>query len=214
MTRLQLLWLGIGIVLLLICGGQVRLTFSQMIVAGCGFAVGMTLRVWSATARARVDNDDLITIGPYAWVRHPRYVGSSLAFFAYSLYFEPALAPLVAAALSVEAHRRQALKEESDLTAKFGPLYTEYMLAVPRWLPRLVHRAQVAPSRSAVSFSFYTLGNRAVLKTLAVPAAAIGFLVALDRFGPIRSTIPPMVLAAYCYIQDGKKSKGSLPQNL
>jgi protein-S-isoprenylcysteine O-methyltransferase Ste14 len=77
----------------------------------------------------------LITIGPYAIVRHPMYaglilaaLGSLLLYFTWTTFYFACFAPL----LLVRARR-----EEQALAAEFGEKWTEYSHHVPAFIPRL-----------------------------------------------------------------------------
>ena len=78
----------------------------------------------------------LVTSGPYRWVRHPLYtVGSSL-FIAFGMmadnWFIAALGVFAFIAMAIRTP-----KEEANLIEKFGDEYREYMKRTGRFLPRL-----------------------------------------------------------------------------
>ena len=81
----------------------------------------------------------LLTTGPYAQVRHPRYIQLLLAMLALSL-FANHLATYVAIAVSVPWIYLVALLEERELRNRFGQSYNDYCGRVPRFLP---HRRAV-----------------------------------------------------------------------
>jgi protein-S-isoprenylcysteine O-methyltransferase Ste14 len=86
---------------------------------------------WSDTKPGR-----LLTEGPYARVRHPRYVAVMLAFVAWSLFtnYQAVYALLV---LSVPVINLVAILEERELVDRFGEAYVRYRERVPRFIPRL-----------------------------------------------------------------------------
>ena len=74
----------------------------------------------------------LLTGGPYAFSRHPMYVGELALWLGFAvLYGSPAVLAGFAAWIAVM--RRLAVREESALAAKFGDAYRRYQARVPRW---------------------------------------------------------------------------------
>ena len=111
-----------------------------------GVAVGLgagALLVW--TFRSLGDNitdtvvtrrhHELVTSGPYRYVRHPFYVASALAFLANALatanWFIGAAGAVAVTLLIV----RTSIEEE-HLVRRFGDDYTRYMNGTGRFLPR------------------------------------------------------------------------------
>ena len=113
-------WMGVGL-------GIVSLTLL--------FWVHDTLReFWSTTLRIQ-DRHDLITEGPYRWVRHPMYSALRLLFFGLSLI--SAVWPLlVLAVVMVPFFNRVVGKEEAMMIEQFGNEYRNYMGRTGRFLPR------------------------------------------------------------------------------
>ncbi len=77
----------------------------------------------------------LVTGGPYARVRHPRYVEFALAIFAFCLMANYLTLYLVCA-LWVAAIYFIVLLEERELVERFGEEYEVYRRRVPRFAPR------------------------------------------------------------------------------
>jgi protein-S-isoprenylcysteine O-methyltransferase Ste14 len=103
--------------------------------AGLVLAVlGVAIRLWAA---GTIHKGREITIsGPYAWVRHPLYVGSfviALGYFAMSGLWE---AFAIGVPLFVALHWAAVVVEERMLIALFGSEYEDYCRKVPRALPR------------------------------------------------------------------------------
>lgn len=89
----------------------------------------------SPTEATRVGHQ-LITSGPYRWIRHPLYTFGALFFLALSvlttlwwpvLFLLPGLAALI----------WRARFEEANLIARFGDEYCAYMQRTGRFLPKL-----------------------------------------------------------------------------
>lgn len=85
------------------------------------------------------DNDEpveLVTWGPYAYVRHPFYTSFLLAFLAAAIAL-PHLVTLGCFAYAGIALSMTAAREERRLAASvFGASYSEYMTATGRFFPR------------------------------------------------------------------------------
>ena len=74
-------WFAVLFVLLVSLLGQPQ---EMLLYIGTGIAVlGMVIRMWAAGYVMK--NKELATNGPYAYVRHPLYVGNILLLVAYSL---------------------------------------------------------------------------------------------------------------------------------
>jgi len=74
--------------------------------------------------------------GPYRFVRNPLYIGLWCMVVAMA-FLMPATGALFAIALVTLFMVRLTLGEESFLTQRIGESYTAYLLAVPRFIPRL-----------------------------------------------------------------------------
>lgn len=85
----------------------------------------------------------LLTEGIYARIRHPRYVESTLWILGYAL-FTNYLALYVAFLLMLPVMHAVVLLEEKELRQRFGLAYEEYCRRVPRYIPRITLRGQMA----------------------------------------------------------------------
>ncbi|HZZ64003.1 MAG TPA: isoprenylcysteine carboxylmethyltransferase family protein [Candidatus Baltobacteraceae bacterium] len=158
------------------------------ITAGLPIAIaGELLRCWAVgysglTTRAdRVTAAELVTAGPYAFVRNPLYVGNFVTALGFALAFtggNPAFRrlALMAAALGTMAAVYATIVpyEEAYLRSQFGRDYEEYCAAVPPLVPSFEARStQRGTWNSAViagaeSKTFMTFG--AMLAVLALKA--------------------------------------------
>jgi len=117
-------------------------------VAAAGLAVallGLAVRYWAMAEAARSfhhivqhdrpDAHRLVTTGPYAWSRHPSYVGWAVWAVGTQLMLGNAVcAPLYAAA-SVAFFSARVPGEEHALLRWYGMEYVRYAARVPRMLP-------------------------------------------------------------------------------
>lgn len=75
----------------------------------------------------------LMTGGPYAFSRHPMYLGELALWLGSAvLYGSPAI--LVGFVVLFAVMRRLAVREDRALEAKFGDAYRRYKARVPRWV--------------------------------------------------------------------------------
>lgn len=114
-------WLGVGIGILCVLG--IYWLFSS---------IGSGISPTSATRKEH----QLVTKGPYRWVRHPLYtVGSSL-FISFGMmadnWFIAALGVLAFVGMAIRTP-----KEEANLIEKFGDEYREYMKRTGRYFPKI-----------------------------------------------------------------------------
>lgn len=118
--------------LLLILG--TLLYFSGLALVMCGrLALGQMYNVSSVRGASLYADQQLVTHGPFAWVRHPMYlgilftgVGGVLLYRTWTFVFLVMLFP----GLVVRAHQ-----EEQALTAAFGEQWQAYCQQVPGWIP-------------------------------------------------------------------------------
>jgi protein-S-isoprenylcysteine O-methyltransferase Ste14 len=97
----------------------------RSIVMGAAVAlVGEAVRVWAAGHLEK--GREVTTTGPYAFARHPLYLGSTVIGFGMATAsWSPAVAVLIGSYLAVTL--TAAIRtEEAHLTEKFGAAYPEY----------------------------------------------------------------------------------------
>jgi protein-S-isoprenylcysteine O-methyltransferase Ste14 len=114
-------WLGVGLGLLCVPG--IYWLFSS---------IGSGITPTSATRK----HHQLVTSGPYRWVRHPLYTFGSSMFIALGMmadnWFIAALGILAFIAMAIRTP-----KEEANLIETFGDEYREYMKRTGRYFPKL-----------------------------------------------------------------------------
>ena len=117
-------WLGVGIGILCVLG--IYWLFSS---------IGNGITPTSATRQQH----QLVTSGPYRWVRHPLYTVGSSMFISFGMmadnWFIAALGLLAFIGMAARTP-----KEEANLIEKFGDEYREYMKHTGRFLPYLGKR--------------------------------------------------------------------------
>lgn len=99
---------------------------------------------WKALYAAQ-QSHTLATTGPYAYVRHPQYVGFILIMLGF-LFQWPTLITLIMFPILVAMYVRLARQEEREVLAGFGEEYRRYATATPAFFPRLRRTASLPPS--------------------------------------------------------------------
>ena len=86
--------------------------------------VGESLRVWAAGHLEK--GKEVTTSGPYRWMRHPLYVGSSLLGAGFAVASRHPVAAALAVVYLAGSLSAAVRLEEATLRAKFGDLYDRY----------------------------------------------------------------------------------------
>ena len=86
---------------------------------------------------------ELAASGPYAYVRHPQYLGFIMIMFGFLLQW-PTLVTLIMFPVLVYMYVRLARREEQDAIAEFGEPYRRYIAETPAFFPRIGRTAKVS----------------------------------------------------------------------
>lgn len=89
---------------------------------------------WKVLYRAQ-QTRTLAATGPYAYVRHPQYVGFILIMLGFLLQW-PTLITLIMFPILVTMYIRLARREEREVTKEFGETYIRYAKNTPAFMPR------------------------------------------------------------------------------
>jgi protein-S-isoprenylcysteine O-methyltransferase Ste14 len=93
-------------------------------------------------ARAEDEQGTLLTEGPYARIRHPRYVELMTWTFAYA-FIANYVGVYILALVTPPLVHLVVLMEEQELRDRFGEEYGLYSARVPRYIPRKVRHGAV-----------------------------------------------------------------------
>ncbi|MFQ6084665.1 MAG: isoprenylcysteine carboxylmethyltransferase family protein [Candidatus Bathyarchaeia archaeon] len=96
-------------------------------------------RYWSTELVVK-EGHELVTSGPYRWVRHPMYSVSFTLFIALSIVSANWLLSLLTVITIISVYARIG-KEEAMMVERFGDEYRDYMRRTGRLLPRLTRKA-------------------------------------------------------------------------
>ena len=151
--------------------------------------IGEFLRIWAvgyagASTRARTLGAarDLVTTGPYGYVRNPLYLGNFLLSFGVCLVANVTwLIPILVVGYVLQYLPIVAV-EEGYLLEACGVVYQAYQARVPRFLPRF----QPYPQPSSHDFS-WARAIRSEKRTLTAIICVLGLLFA-------KAVLPPFSL--------------------
>jgi protein-S-isoprenylcysteine O-methyltransferase Ste14 len=95
---------------------------------------GSTLRLWAIqqagaafTPHVKVDSKHkLVTVGPYAYVRHPSYLGTLASYLGIAVLFGSVIGALALVLLVIPAIVFRLIKEEQLLSQRFGEAWKKY----------------------------------------------------------------------------------------
>lgn len=96
---------------------------------------GLLLRSWAAGVIAK--RAALATVGPYAFVRHPLYVGSFSIALGFVLIMEDRLALMATLLLYWAIYLPVMRAEERELAQRFGEMWRTYAARTGGVIPRL-----------------------------------------------------------------------------
>ena len=113
---------------------------------------------WRQVHRARQENQ-LVTGGLYAYIRHPQYTGLFLALFGEGIVHWPTLFSVGLFPLIVLAFTWLARKEERAMLDQFGEVYRSYQQQVPMFVPRWGHWRRFADASRTNSSGPYDEGS-------------------------------------------------------
>ncbi|MCW9012472.1 MAG: isoprenylcysteine carboxylmethyltransferase family protein [Gammaproteobacteria bacterium] len=135
-------WFAVLFVLLVSLLGQPQQT---LLYIGTGIAViGMAVRMWAAGYVMK--NKELATTGPYAYVRHPLYVGNILLLVAYSLASSLWWSFVLMAFLLWFYYPPTIAYEDNKLRNIFGEEWENWSKNIHALIPTFGHKAGSAKS--------------------------------------------------------------------
>lgn len=104
---------------------------------------GLTLRIWAIRTLGRfftvtvqrVEGHRVIKHGPYAIVRHPSYLGATVAMVGTSVLLGAWVAGVVSLIMLTAAYAYRIAAEERLLTQEFGEEFSVYRTGTPGLIP-------------------------------------------------------------------------------
>lgn len=124
--------------------GHAAFAWDWMAISGLTLMVlGIAIRIWAIqtlgaffTPTVRVQHDQqIITHGPYAWVRHPSYLGAYIALAGFPILLHTPWSVGFVTCAMIIAYVLRIREEEKTLILHFGRIYKEYQLRTRRMFP-------------------------------------------------------------------------------
>ena len=94
---------------------------------------GLLLRLWANGYAVKTER--LTTCGPYAFVRHPLYLGTALIFSGFMLMLRVYLVGILSLLVLSVIYYKTINKEEKMLQERFKDAYIDYKHKVPALIP-------------------------------------------------------------------------------
>ena len=125
-------------------GMSLPLVVVGVVLIGAGFSIAikrkkyLTVGILAGVPEVQADEDKrgtLLDQGPYAVIRHPRYIEILFVTLGYAMVSNY-VGPYVLALLAFPIVHLLVLIEERELMDRFGDAYREYAERVPRYIPR------------------------------------------------------------------------------
>ncbi len=149
-----------------------RPTPEALLAGGALTALGLVVRAWAA---GTIQKDrHLTTSGPYAYLRHPLYLGNFLIGLGVAAAGGHWIWPVLFGLFYAVVYRRTLIYEDRVLEAQFGEAYRRYRSAVPGLVPRLT----AYQPQETRGFSWATYRRHREWEALLGAAAAFGLLAA------------------------------------
>lgn len=100
------------------------------------FLAAAFIIIFFAWRQIYMSKGNLVSGGIYRYLRHPQYFGFILITVALLLHW-PTMVTLIMWPVLVFSYVRLAIREEAQLSRRFGEKYESYALKTPRFIPRL-----------------------------------------------------------------------------
>jgi protein-S-isoprenylcysteine O-methyltransferase Ste14 len=124
-------------------GGTMRWPWLFYVAGAVLVAAGISIRIWAVLTLGRwfttvvrvADDQQVVSDGPYRWVRHPSYLGLLLTLAGLGLMLTDWVSLLVAVLLPLSTLVWRIRVEERALREGLGPRYDQYAAGRKRLVP-------------------------------------------------------------------------------
>lgn len=121
---------------------------SNVLIGGGFILIASAWRILHAAQQ----KGELATSGPYAYVRHPQYIGFIAVLLGFLVQW-PTILTLAMFPVLVWMYTRLARIEEREVSEAFGDVYVRYAEQVPRFVPKRSTRYVSPPTGSSADMS-------------------------------------------------------------
>lgn len=159
-----------------------RPSVSTLVVGGIVALLGEAMRFWGVAyagpltrVTGNVGAPELVTSGPFSYVRNPLYVGNILLYVGFGIMAN-ALTPWLVAATSfyfVVQYAAIVSLEEEFLQKEFGPLFEEYRRSVPRFTPRVTPVREIQKEHQRPDWQGARRSERRTFQAMALVGALV-----------------------------------------
>jgi len=156
MKRLARLRVPLGFACAIVAFWLARPTASSLAVGGLIATVGQLLRIWAA---GHIEKGREITrSGPYRYVRHPLYLGSSLMALGFVIAALSVVVGILVAAYMVVTLVAAIRTEEASLDEKFAGQYSAYRAGTASPVERRFSLSRAVANREYRSMTGLAVG--------------------------------------------------------
>ena len=115
-------------------GGAVMMTVIHLVSNGL-VLIGFVI-MWKGWKLIHGAKGELVTSGPYAYVRHPQYAGLFIIMIGMLIQW-PTIITAVMFPVLVFVYYRLSKREESEIVKQFGEAYRRYAEKTPMFIPKV-----------------------------------------------------------------------------
>jgi len=126
--------------------------------------LGLAVRIWAAGLLHK--GQELCTSGPYRFLRHPLYLGSTLGALGFCVMARSLWAWAIVLPVFMAIYLWQVVEEERLLAATFGEAHAAWVRQVPMVTPRLLPAPADSPRPWSLQQFFVNRDQYHVLVTI------------------------------------------------
>ena len=159
-----------------------RPSVSTLVVGGVVALAGEAMRFWGVAyagpltrVTGNVGAPELVTSGPFSYVRNPLYVGNILLYVGFGIMAN-ALTPWLASATAfyfVVQYAAIVSLEEEFLQKEFSSSFEEYRRSVPRFIPRLTPLREIQKDHQRPDWQGARRSERRTFQAMALVGALV-----------------------------------------
>lgn len=159
-----------------------RPSVSTLVAGGIVALLGEAMRFWGVAyagpltrVTGNVGAPELVTSGPFSYVRNPLYVGNILLYVGFGIMAHALTPWLVVATAVYFVFQYSAIVslEEEFLHKEFGSAFEEYRMSVPKFIPRITPVREVQKERQQPDWPGARRSERRTFQAMALVGALV-----------------------------------------